>query len=367
MAKARKCGHLKLHELDHPEIEHDLESLDLTVDSFERIKGEYWKKLIESIQALERKIHPVQNQLLTAMSSYLRKIPEGSADLQATVDNLESFLGLRTRIMDEDLPRHEKRFKDRLNQKVIEEIGLFRGSLEHERKAIEQKIDSLNIALKKLEYRRDGHIQLEPRPIKDAEIADFQKKLRDCIDGNFEDSPEANEARFCRIRELIEKLEDDTNRSWRNKVTDVRKWFDFVARVIDRKQGAVVAEYQNTDGQSGGEKAKLAFTILVAAIAYQYDLDPESTNSDKFHFVVVDEMFSKVDDQHAEYALKLFQQFGLQLLIVAPLDSKARITQPYVGSYSHVVKKDNRSNIFHMTTAEFEGSVVKPSKIESMR
>lgn len=367
LAKARKSGHLKLHELDHAEIENDLDSRELTVDSFERIKGEYWQKLTASIQALEKKINPVQTQLLTAMGTYLRKFPEGSADLQSNVDNLESFLGLRARIIDEDLPRHEKRFKDRLNQKVIEEIGLFRGSLEHERKAIEQKIDSLNIALKRLEYRKDGHIQLEPRPIKDAEIADFQKKLRDCIDGNFEDSPEADEARFCRIQELIVKLEDDTNRTWRSKVTDVRKWFDFVAKVIDRKQDAVVSEYQNTDGQSGGEKAKLAFTILVAAIAYQYDLDPESTNSDKFHFVVVDEMFSKVDDQHAEYALKLFQQFGLQLLIVAPLDSKARITQPYVGSYSHVVKKDNRSNIFHMTTAEFEGSVVKPSKIESMR
>ena len=34
------------------------------------------------------------------------------------------------------------------------------------------------------------------------------------------------------------------------------------------------AYYEDSTGQSGGEKAKLAFTILVAAIAYQYDLDP---------------------------------------------------------------------------------------------
>src|SRR5213078_2090541 len=82
--------------------------------------------------------------------------------------------------------------------------------------------------------------------------------------------------------------------------------------------------------------------------------DPELPVSDRFHFVVVDEMFSKVDDQHAEYALDLFKQFGLQVLIVAPLDAKARVTQPYVGCYLHAVKKDNRSAIFEMTAQEFE-------------
>ena len=64
-------------------------------------------------------------------------------------------------------------------------------------------------------------------------------------------------------------------------------------------------------------------------------------------------MFSKVDDQHAEYALKLFRQFGLQLLIVAPLDAKACVTQPFVGSYLHVTKKNNRSEVFQMTAKEF--------------
>ncbi len=140
-------------------------------------------------------------------------------------------------------------------------------------------------------------------------------------------------------------------------MTDVRRWFDFLASVIDRQSLKPVSVYQDSSGQSGGEKAKLAFTILVAAIAYQYDLDPEHPATDRFQFVVVDEMFSKVDDQHAEYALELFKQFGLQLLIVAPLDAKARVTQPYVGCYLHVDKRDNHSEIFEMTAREFEESL----------
>ncbi len=133
-----------------------------------------------------------------------------------------------------------------------------------------------------------------------------------------------------------------------------------MATVIDRQTLKPVSVYEDSTGQSGGEKAKLAFTILVAAIAYQYDLDPDRPQSDRFHFVVVDEMFSKVDDQHAEYALELFKQFGLQLLIVAPLDAKARVTQPYVGCYLHVTKKDDRSAIYEMNAQEFEESLVDP-------
>src|SRR5262249_10255954 len=148
-------------------------------------------------------------------------------------------------------------------------------------------------------YRPGTHIQLEPRPIHDPEIVEFQSRLRECGEGLFEDTPEANETRFLRIKDLVVKLRDENNRRWRDKVIDVRRWFDFVASVIDRQTTKTVSVYQDSSGQSGGEKAKLAFTILVAAIAYQYDLEPDNPSSDRFHFVVVDEMFSKVDDQHA--------------------------------------------------------------------
>jgi uncharacterized protein YPO0396 len=142
-------------------------------------------------------------------------------------------------------------------------------------------------------------------------------------------------------------------------VTDVRRWFDFAAREIDSGTLAERGYYEDSTGQSGGEKAKLAFTILVAAIAYQHDIDPDHPVRDRLHFVVVDEIFSKVDDQYSEYALELFRKFGLQLLIVAPLDAKALVTEPYVGCYLHVVKdaRTNQSELFSMTAREFEEAI----------
>lgn len=137
---------------------------------------------------------------------------------------------------------------------------------------------------------------------------------------------------------------------------DVRYWYDFAAREVQRDNNQTCSYYEDSAGQSGGEKAKLAFTILVAAIAYQFDIDPSGKMPARFHFVVVDEMFSKVDDHNAQYALKLFQQFGLQLLIVAPLDAKARVTEPFVDCYLHAVKGEatHCSELYSLTAREYE-------------
>ena len=330
---------------------------EVAVDETELLSGRLERQLMDrqraNVEIKRQELEPVQRDLLKLMSKFLQKFPDEGQDLAIGIEYLDSFLGLRQRIVDEDLPRHEQRFRERLNEKVIHEIGLFRAELESERRQIEDRIEVLNASLKQLEYRPGTHIQLEPRPVRDREVVEFQTRLRECIESSFDDSAAANEARFERIRELVEKLKDENNRRWRDKVTDVRRWFDFVAAVIDRETLETISVYQDSSGQSGGEKAKLAFTILVAAIAYQYDLDPEHPAPDRFQFVVVDEMFSRVDDQHAEYAMELFRQFGLQLLIVAPLDAKARVTQPYVGCYLHVNKRDNRSEIFEMTATAF--------------
>ena len=349
-------GTLAGQRVSFSDIEVHFAEAPLTVTNLFQAKDTFRASQQDRIIRLRRDIEPAKDHLLEAMSDFMRSFPS-EHDLRAHIDYLASFLELRQRIEAEDLPRHEQRFKERLNEKVIHEIGLFRGELERERRSIEEKIDTLNISLRPLEYRPGTHIQLEPRAVRDPEIVEFQTKLRECIEGSFDSSAAGNEARFVRIQELLQRLQDENNRRWREKVTDVRRWFDFVAAVIDRETNKTVSIYEDSSGQSGGEKAKLAFTILVAAIAYQYDLDPEHASRDRFHFVVVDEMFSKVDDQHAEYALELFRQFGLQLLIVAPLDAKARVTQPYVGCYLHVNKRENRSEIFEMTAQEFEEAV----------
>jgi uncharacterized protein YPO0396 len=62
-----------------------------------------------------------------------------------------------------------------------------------------------------------------------------------------------------------------------------------------------------------------------------------------FRFVVIDEAFSKLDDDNARYAMKLFEQFGLQLLVVTPMQQLAYVIESYVQAYHVVVNNDEGS------------------------
>lgn len=307
-------------------------------------------------QELSAALEPIERQLLGAMNRYLREFPQQQTDVDADLRSLPTFLSILQQVREEDLPRYQQRFKQRLTETVDQELALFYASLRNEAQQIESRIDELNSALGTLDYESGTVMTLEAKEVDDREIARFQKLLRACVETKVENQTEGAESKYRQVEKLIEKLADDQQARWREKVIDVRRWYDFVAHEVDRSSGNRLRSYQDSSGQSGGEKAKLAFTILVAGIAHQYGLTGAGTKAGKFHFVCVDEMFSKVDDRYAEYALRLFEQVGLQLLIVAPLDAKARITESHVKHYAHVVKnsRSHHSQIFNMSAGEYE-------------
>ncbi len=333
----------------------------LTLENLGTLPQAVTQQLRERLDEAQDQLQPLARELISHMTRFLKKFPDEQADLDANVDSLSSFEGLHTRIIQDELPGQEQRFKRRLNENVLNEIGLLHGALEDERQEIRERIGQLNAALRLLEWKPGTFMQLELSDVTDREIVEFRRELAACLTGSMDGTAVANEATFVKIEKLIAKMRDDSNERWRQKVVDVRNWFNFAAREIVKATDQSRSYYDGGAGQSGGEKGKLAFLVLVAAIAYQYDLDPDARESQRFHFVMVDEMFSRSDDQHAEYALELFEQFGLQLLIVAPLDSKVRVTEPYVGTYLHVVKnkQTNRSDLFSITAESLPEGVDK--------
>lgn len=335
----------------------------LSFDDFSPREQEWKDETRAEIRRLREPVEELRDSLLEAMVKYLREFKEEQDDLSAAVQSLDSFLALLRRLRREDLPRYEDKFKERLNDQVSQEIGLFHNALREERRQIERKIEQLNEALSDVVYNPGTFMRLQPRQVQDREIDDFRRSLAECLADSMEHTDEANQARFSRIQKLVERLGDKERTTWRNKVIDVRNWYDFAAQEVERETQTLKSCYDGSSGQSGGEKAKLAFTILVAALAYQFDIDPNGDTPGRFQFVVVDEMFSKVDDQNAMYALRLFQQFGLQLLIVAPLDAKARVTEPFVDRYLHVVKDTitNCSQLYNMTAEDYNAVVKQVS------
>jgi hypothetical protein len=57
--------------------------------------------------------------------------------------------------------------------------------------------------------------------------------------------------------------------------------------------------YYATTGKSGGQKGKLAFTILASALSAQYGLSKSPSDSPNFRLVVIDEAFSRTDESNS--------------------------------------------------------------------
>ena len=58
---------------------------------------------------------------------------------------------------------------------------------------------------------------------------------------------------------------------------------------------------------------------------------------------MIDEAFGRGSDESTQYALKLFDQLNLQLLIVTPLQ-KIHIIEPHVASVGFVHNEDGRAS-----------------------
>ena len=199
----------------------------------------------------------------------------------------------------------------------------------------------INEALGAIPYNPGRYIRLEKEPTNNQDVAAFRADLRNATDDTLSDEDDHySEQRFLDVKRIIERFRGregyaDSDRAWTRRVTDVRSWFVFSASERDAETDEEWEHYSDSDGKSGGQKEKLAYTILAASLAYQFGLEWGADKSRDFRFAVIDEAFGRGSDVSTRYALELFAKLGLQLLIVTPLQ-KVHVIEPYVSAIGFV-------------------------------
>ncbi|MBE3561018.1 MAG: AAA family ATPase [Ktedonobacteraceae bacterium] len=323
-----------------------LETLD---DVRERLRQLYTNRAT----SLRTQQNVLSQQIVNVMRDFLATSPALAQEMDASLEALEEYQRAYERIHHEDLPRHHRRFKDLLNEKVITDITSFQFTLTQQETTIREHIKHLNVSLSAIGYTDTTYIQLVCERTHDQQVHEFIQQLRACIpDVGQEKTPGASELSFQRISALLKQFEENPN--WAQKVTNVCNWLDFSAAEIYRETGEQKNYYSDSSGKSGGQKAKLAYTILASAIAYQYGLIQEEQYERTFRFIVVDEAFSKSDERNARYAMELFRQLDLQVLIITPLD-KIQIVEPYIAACHFVTntEEENDSRVYNLTYPEY--------------
>lgn len=272
----------------------------VTLDTIDQTKEKIRDSLLEKINQEQSKQGSSQNAILMRMLNFRNVFPEATADMGTSLESLEEYLKLKDKIEQDDLPRYERKFKTMMDEKIIESISLFKSFLETKEEEVQQNIHELNESLRRINYTESTYIELRCDATRDREVREFKNDLIICLGDVARQSVEDNEERFRNIlTRLIKRFKEEDQERWTNKVIDVRNWLDFSVSERYRSDNIEKGHYTDSSGKSGGEKAKLAYTILASAIAYQFGLNQENSKARSFRFVVIDEAFSKLDDDNA--------------------------------------------------------------------
>ncbi len=323
------------------------------LDNINEIQQEKINSLNNELNKWETRKRNYEKDIISQISKFRNTFPEDTTEMDNTMESLDEYLNLFKKIKDDDLPRHEQRFKNMMSDNIITSVSSFKQSLDDQEQKIKDDIYDLNKSLKNLNYSNTTYIELICEKNKDIEINQFRNNdLNNCLRNLGKETQEDNEERFQYISELIKKLNEQER--WREKVTDVRNWLNFSVSERYQENGEEKEHYTESSGKSGGQKAKLAYTILAAAIALRYGLNQENSDQKSFRFVIIDEAFSKLDDNNARYAMELFKNLNLQLLVVTPKD-KINVIDTYINSL-HLVfnnKEENYSSIRSISIEEY--------------
>jgi uncharacterized protein YPO0396 len=330
----------------------------LSVESCDNREQEVRKWLQERIDAEERRLSRLTERIVKAMSGFKEAFKAETVEMDASLAAMGEYERMLTGLKGDDLPRFEGRFKELLNVNTINEIANFNAQLARERDTIKERVEFINRSLQSIDYNPGRFIKLVAQPSPDAEIRDFQQDLRACTEGAVSGTPDDqySEAKFLQVKAIIDRFrgregQSELDRRWTAKVSDVRNWFLFSASERWREDGAEHEHYSDSGGKSGGQKEKLAYTVLAASLAYQFGLEWGAVRSRSFRFVVIDEAFGRGSDESAQYGLRLFRQLGLQLLIVTPLQ-KIHIIEPFVSSVGFVHNEGGQDSRLRCLTIE---------------
>jgi uncharacterized protein YPO0396 len=332
----------------------------LTVESCDNRERDMRDWLQTKIDAQDKRVKAVEERVIRAMQDFRRDYELEADEFDARMEAAFEYEAMLERLRADDLPRFETRFKELLNENTIREIANFQSQLHRERATIKARIDRINQSLIDIEYNPGRFIQLEAQPSQDAEIRDFQQQLRACTEGSLTGSEDDQyaEGKFLQVRQIIERFRGregtgELDKRWTRKVTDVRNWFVFAASERWREDDSEYEHYTDSGGKSGGQKEKLAYTVLAASLAYQFGLEWGAVRSRSFRFVAIDEAFGRGSDESTRYGLELFKRLNLQLLIATPLQ-KIHIIEPYVSGVGFVHSEDGReSKLRNLTIEEY--------------
>jgi uncharacterized protein YPO0396 len=271
--------------------------------------------------------------ITAAFATFLREWPEEVAALQADLAFAPDFFAKLQRIEDDGLPQHEARFLDLLQKQSTQRLAELSQLLIQAKREIVSKLVDVNDALRLVRYNSDSYLEIESIDLNLPDVKEFRDTLGVLFEGQRNQSDDQAEAerRFEVLRDLVERLQ--TDETWRSTVLDVRRHVQFKAVEREHGSGVEIETHSGSSGRSGGQRQKLTATCLAAALRFK--LGGVDGGVPSYGTVVLDEAFTKTDNEFTATSMKIFTELGFQMIVATPLKSVMTL-EPFVGGATFV-------------------------------
>jgi len=270
------------------------------------------------------------HEIVDCFATFCRRWPPDAGDVQANLESAADFFGRLERLERDGLPEYESKFFDMLRNQSGQNLATLQTHIAQAHKDIRERMEDVNAGLEKVPFNRGSILQIKPEDRRLPEVIEFRQQLRDVLAQQRTDDRERAEAQFEGLRKLVMRLAstEPEHKRWREQVLDVRLHVEFIGEELDAATGEQIEVYRSGAGKSGGQRQKLATTCLAAALRYQ--LGDEDGGVPQYAAVVLDEAFDKADNEFTAVAMRIFENFGFQMIVATPLKSVMTL-EPFIG------------------------------------
>ncbi len=188
-----------------PKIEYFLQEKEFKIKTIDKLQTET-RGIIENIKEDKNKTeNQLRDGIISKMQKYINEYRAETTEVDASIQSIPEFKQFLKKIEEEDLPKHEKKFRELLNEGTINDIAIFKNQLDSFAKDIEDKIKQINKSLKEIEYNSGTYIKLLADKVQDIEIKDFQIKLRNCLENTFGETNLYSEEKFNNVKLILDR------------------------------------------------------------------------------------------------------------------------------------------------------------------
>lgn len=281
-----------------------------------------------------------------AFAQFLMQWPEEAGSLQANLDCAPDFFARLQRLEVDGLPEHETRFMNLLRQQSRQRLAELARHLAEARREITNRLADVNDALNAVSYNPDSYLRIRVVDLHLPEPTAFRQRLSLLFADQHSQATadaQAAEEQFNLLRGLVLdlKADDPEKRRWRDAVLDVRRHVEFIADELERRTDKQIEVYSGSSGKSGGQRQKLTATCLAAALRYK--LGGADGGVPQYAAVVLDEAFTKTDNDFTATSMRIFTELGFQMIVATPIKSVMTLEE-FVGGAVFVTIRDRKQS-----------------------